>query len=202
MTRGAALPLAATQQVGLALKLRFTLPFTLPFTLLLTLLFTVLTGCASSPSPALGEPAWTTGRLSLRVQASAEKSAQTMSAAFELRGTGSSGELRLNSPLGTRVASARWSAGEAVLTTGEGEQRFADLEELSRRALGENLPLAALPDWLAGRPWAGAPHTPAATGFEQLGWQVELARRGEGWVEARRAMPPAVLVRVKIEDSP
>lgn len=125
-----------------------------------------------------------------------------MSAAFELRGNGERGELRLNSPLGTRVASARWSPGVAVLTTQDGEQGFADLEELSRRALGENLPLAALPDWLAGRPWAGAPHTVAAAGFEQLGWQVDLARRGEGWVQARRAAPPAVLVRVRIEDAP
>lgn len=124
-----------------------------------------------------------------------------MSAAFELRGTGDSGELRLNSPLGTRVASARWSASEAVLSNSDGEQRFADLDELSRRALGENLPLAALPDWLAGRPWAGAPHIAAATGFEQLGWQVNLSRRGEGWVEARRAAPPAVIVRAKIDEA-
>jgi outer membrane lipoprotein LolB len=124
-----------------------------------------------------------------------------MSVAFELQGNGDNGELRLNSPLGTRLASARWSPGVAVLARSDGEQRFADLDELSRRALGENLPLAALPDWLAGRPWAGALHTPAATGFEQLGWHVELARRSEGWVEARRAAPPAVWVRVKLEES-
>ena len=69
-------------------------------------------------------------------------------------------------------------------------------------ALGESLPLAALPDWLAGRPWPGAPHTPGEAGFVQLGWQVSLARRSEGWIEARRAAPPAVLVRVKLDDNP
>ncbi len=165
------------------------------------LMAAILGGCASSPPRAPGEPAWTTGRLSVRVAASGDNTAQSMSAAFELRGNGDGGELRLNSPLGTRVASARWSPGEAVLIGSDGEQRFADLEELSRRALGENLPLAALPDWLAGRPWAGAPHTTTATGFEQLGWQVELARRGEGWVEARRAAAPAVVLRVKIDEA-
>ena len=161
----------------------------------------LLAGCASGPQRAPGEPAWTTGRLSLRVEAIGDTTAQSISAAFELRGNGDSGELRLNSPLGTRVASARWGPGEAVLAGSDGEQRFADLGELSRRALGENLPLAALPDWLAGRPWAGAQHTPAATGFEQLGWQVDLARRGEGWVQARRAAPPVVVVRVKIDEA-
>ena len=167
----------------------------------LMLMAAILAGCASNPPRAPGEPAWTTGRLSVRVAASGDNTAQSMSAAFELRGNGDGGELRLNSPLGTRVASARWSPGEAVLIGSDGEQRFADLEELSRRALGESLPLAALPDWLAGRAWAGAPHTATATGFEQLGWQVELARRGEGWVEARRAAAPAVVLRVKIDEA-
>ena len=46
------------------------------------------------------------------------------------------------------------------------------LEDLSREALGEALPLAAWPDWLAGRPWGGAPHRATEGGFEQLGWQV------------------------------
>ena len=166
----------------------------------LLLAVALLSGCASLTREP-GEPAWTTGRLSVRVEASADKIAQSMSAAFELRSNGDSGELRLNSPLGTRLASARWAPGEAVLSSIDGEQRFADLDELSRRALGENLPLAALPDWLAGRPWAGAPHIAAANGFEQLGWQVALGRRAEGWIEARRAAPPAVVVRVKIDET-
>jgi len=162
---------------------------------------TVLLAACATPRPLPGELPWTSGRLSVRIAADGERAAQSVSAAFELRGGGDSGEMRLNSPLGTRVASARWAPGSAVLASGDGEQRFSDLDELSRRALGEALPLAALPDWLAGRPWPGAPHLPREGGFEQLGWQVLLARRAEGWIEARRDTPPAVLVRVKLDDA-
>jgi outer membrane lipoprotein LolB len=161
----------------------------------------LLAACASAPR-APGEPAWTTGRLSVRVDATPAQASQGLSANFELRGDGQRGELRLNSPLGTLLGSARWSADEAVLTTQGGEQRFGDLDGLSRTALGEVLPLAALPDWLAGRPWAGAPHSASAVGFEQLGWQVHLTRRAEGWVEAHRTAPPAVVVRVKLDEIP
>ncbi len=160
----------------------------------------LLAGCATPPKPQPGEAPWTTGRLSVRIDASERQAAQSVSAAFELRGDGSTGELHLNSPLGTRMASARWAPGLAVLSNGDGEARYDDLAELSRRTFGENLPLAALPDWLAGRPWPGAPHAKTEAGFEQLGWQVSLARRGEGWVEANRAAPPAVQVRVRLDE--
>lgn len=161
----------------------------------------LLAACASPPR-APDQAPWTTGRLSVRIEATDKRPAQSVNAAFELQGNGDSGELRLNSPLGTRVASARWAPGLAVLTNADGEQRFADLADLSRQALGEALPLAALPDWLAGRPWPAAPHAAGEAGFEQLGWQVSLARRAEGWVEARRAAAPAVLLRVKLDESP
>jgi len=159
----------------------------------------LLTACATPPS-APDEPPWTSGRLSVRVAAQEGQAAQSMSAGFELRGDDRSGELRLHSPLGTRVAQARWAPGLAVLETAEGERRFDTLDELSRQALGEALPLAALPDWIAGRPWPAAPHHGGDDGFEQLGWTVRLARRAEGWIEARRAAPPEVLVRVRLDD--
>jgi outer membrane lipoprotein LolB len=159
----------------------------------------LLAACATPPS-APGEAAWTSGRLSVRVAASASQAAQSMSAAFELRGDGQSGELRLNSPLGTRVAQARWAPGLAALDSPDGEQRFETLDDLSRQALGEALPLAALPDWIAGRPWPAAPHVMAGDGFEQLGWSVRLARLAEGWIEARRAAPPEVQVRVRLDE--
>ncbi len=161
-----------------------------------------LLGACASPPRTADEAPWTTGRLSVRIEATATRPAQSVNAAFELQGGGDRGELRLNSPLGTRVASARWAPGLAVLSNADGEQRFADLADLSRQALGESLPLAALPDWLAGRPWAAAPHVAVDAGFEQMGWQVSLARRSEGWVEARRAAAPAVLVRVKLDEVP
>ncbi len=159
----------------------------------------LLAACATPPR-APGEAPWTTGRMSLRIDASAAQPAQSVSAAFELQGNGDGGELRLNSPLGTRMATARWAPGLALLLTSDGEQRFASLDELARQALGEALPLAALPDWLAGRPWPGAPQQATESGFDQLGWQVLLTRRAEGWIEARRSAPPAVLVRVRLDD--
>ena len=157
-----------------------------------------LAGCATPP-PAPGEPAWTSGRLAVNVAADAGQAAQSMSAAFELRGDDRSGELRLNSPLGMRIAQARWAPGLAVLDTAEGERRFETLDELSRQALGEALPLAALPDWIAGRPWPAAPHLHRDDGFEQLGWQVVLLRLADGLIEARRPAPPAVIVRLRLD---
>lgn len=165
----------------------------------------LLAACASTPPSAPGESPWTSGRISVRIAASATQPAQSMSAGFELRAgmagsqPGAQGELRLNSPIGTRLAQARWAPGEAVLITSEGEQRFDSLDSLSRQALGEALPLAALGDWLAGRPWPAASHTVREDGFEQLGWHIVLARKSEGLIEAQRAAPPAVTVRVRLD---
>jgi outer membrane lipoprotein LolB len=161
----------------------------------------LLAGCASTPAPT-GTGPWTSGRMSLRVDASDTQPAQSTSAAFELSGDGERGEIHLNSPLGTRVAAARWAPGMAWLETADGERRFDSLDALSRQALGETLPLVALPSWLAGQPWPQAPHTmhtPPSDGFTQLGWQVGLARRAEGLVEARREAAPAVILRIKLD---
>ncbi len=158
----------------------------------------LLQACSALPSRD-GDDGWTQGRLLLRVDASPERSAQSVTAAFELRGDSHSGELRLLSPLGTRLATALWSPQRAHLATPEGEQSYASLDDLSRQALGESVPLAALPDWLAGRPWTGAAHQLQPLGFEQLGWLVTTTGRAAGLVEARRAAPPAVLLRVRLE---
>jgi outer membrane lipoprotein LolB len=157
-----------------------------------------LQGCSVlQPRPAA--PGWTQGRLLVRVDASGSQPAQSASAEFELRGSGTSGELRLNSPLGTRMATATWAPGRVRLATLDGERSFQSLDELSRQALGQAVPLAALPDWLAGRPWSEAAHQPNASGFEQMGWQVNTAQRAQGLIEARRAAAPAVLLRVRLD---
>jgi outer membrane lipoprotein LolB len=160
----------------------------------------LLSGCSTTRLGS-NNTAWTTGRLWVRVAASAQRSAQSLSADFELRALADSGELRLTGPLGARLATAQWAPGQAVLLTPEGPQRFDSLDALSRQALGENLPLAALPDWLKSRPWPQAPYANNDGGFEQLGWQVNLSKQTQGWIEARRAAAPEVLVRVKL-DSP
>jgi outer membrane lipoprotein LolB len=155
-------------------------------------------GCATRPLSDAAMP-WTSGRMSVRVDAGIDQSARAVSADFDLRGSGDRGELRLSSPLGTVLASARWSDAEVVLDRGQGETRFADLDSLSREALGEVLPLRAFPDWLAGRPWPGAPTQRRSDGFEQLGWSVSLAGFPDGRVEVVRAAPPKVTVRVRLE---
>lgn len=163
--------------------------------------FSSLQGCSLLQTrPA--EPGWTQGRLLVRVDASASQAAQSASAAFELRGSGSSGELRLNSPLGTRLATATWSPGRARLAMVDGERSYTSLDELSRQALGQALPLAALPDWLAGRPWSEASYKNTSDGFEQLGWLVSTAQRAQGLIEAHRSASsaaPAVLLRVRLD---
>ena len=126
-----------------------------------------------------------------------------MCAAFELQGSAESGTLNLSTPLGSVLAQARWSPGNVVLATPQGENRFADLDALTREVLGEPLPVAALFDWLRGRPWPGAASrttaAPAEPGFEQLGWVVSLARFSEAWVVARRDRAPVVTVRAKLD---
>lgn len=146
------------------------------------------------------------GRLSLQVEATPERPAHSLSAAFDLRGSAHRGELQLSTPLGITLAAAYWGPGEARLVTPQGERRFADLEALSVEALGEALPLRALPDWLQGRPWPGAPSRASDVaqprGFEQLGWSVDLARFNTGWLQARRATPPVVSLRAQLDSTP
>ena len=164
----------------------------------------VIAGCASmrqgGPEP-VGDAL--SGRLSVTVEADGATPARSLSAAFELRGDPGVGRLDLSTPLGSVLAQARWSPTKVVLATPRGETRFADLDALTREALGESVPVAALFDWLQGRPWRGAPSTPAAepgpAGFEQLGWTVNLARFDDALVSARRASPPPVTVRIKLD---
>jgi outer membrane lipoprotein LolB len=140
-----------------------------------------------------------TGRLSVRVESDPVRA---LSAAFELSGNAREGAMALTSPLGSTMAQARWSAGDVVLETPGSKARYPDLETLAERALGERVPLAALFDWLRGRPWPEATSVALANGeagFDQLGWRVGLARYAEGWVEARREAPPAVTVRARLD---
>lgn len=165
----------------------------------------VLAGaCALVPPAAQVVSADTlTGRLAVRVEGTDGTAARSLSAAFDLSGDAASGRLNLSTPLGSVLAQARWAPGTVVLATPQGETLFPDLDALTREVLGESLPLAALFDWLRGRPWPGAPSTaavvPAEPGFEQLGWVVNLAHFDEAWVAARRERAPVVTVRAKID---
>ncbi len=169
------------------------------FTLALAFL---LSGCATLVPVVPGLSGETlSGRLSVRIDGQPERA---VNAGFELIGSATQGVLLLSGPLGTSLARARWSPGQAVLSSGGAETVYADLDALAAAALGEGIPMAALFDWLRGQAWSGAPaqaRADGAPGFEQLGWQIDLARWAEGWVEARRAAAPAVTVRARLESA-
>ena len=162
----------------------------------------VLSGCSSlarQTAPTTGEgDLRLSGRLSVQVAGNSGR-ASGGNAGFELVGSPAAGQLELSTPLGSLVARASWQAGEVRLQTPEQERRFEDLDALTRELLGEPIPVAALFDWLRGRPWPGLGSTPTAEGFEQLGWRIDLARFSDGLIVATRAAEPAVVLRARIE---
>ena len=177
------------------------------------LAFTVLVAaCTTVPPVAPAGPSDVlSGRLALRVEPLASEAPRSVSAAFDLRGDSRAGTLGLSTPLGSMLAQARWSPAEVVLTTPRETRRFASLDELTREALGESVPIEAWFDWLRGRPWPGAasapldaatspPSDPPAPGFRQLGWRVDLSRFDAGTIAATRESPaPVVTVRIRLD---
>jgi len=164
------------------------------------------------PAPPAGAADILSGRLALRVDpVGVGEAPRSVSAAFDLRGDSRAGTLGLSTPLGSMLAQARWSPAEVVLTTPRETRRFASLDELTREALGESVPIEAWFDWLRGRPWPGAasapldaatspPSDPPAPGFRQLGWRVDLSRFDAGTIAATRESPaPVVTVRIRLD---
>jgi outer membrane lipoprotein LolB len=165
----------------------------------------VLAGCATvAPPPPVPGDAQFSGRLALRVEATVDAEARNFSSVFELRGRAEQGQFELSTPLGTMLARAQWQPGQARLATPQREAAFTDLEALTQAALGQSLPVAALFDWLAGRPWSGASSRPTPGGFEQLGWMVQVDRLvSDGALVARRTVPPpAVTLHARLDRSP
>ncbi|MFL6698107.1 MAG: lipoprotein insertase outer membrane protein LolB [Vitreoscilla sp.] len=169
----------------------------------------LLQACVSHPPPLPGHVY--AGRLAVRSDAAPGVPARSMSGQFELSGNASSGQLILTSPIGTTVARARWSdpAGtqgapsRIELEADGGTTRYATLEEMMQRAIGDQLPLPAMFDWLSGRPWPDAPARRSTDGgsFDQLGWHVDLSQlAGNQLIDAQRPLPaPALHVRVKLD---
>jgi outer membrane lipoprotein LolB len=167
-------------------------------------LMCLLVACASLRPPderLAGE--LISGRLSVRIDGNNDAAPRALNSGFELEGNSSTGRLDLATPLGTMLAQVRWAPGSAVLTTPQNSTPYSDLDALTQQLLGESVPVAALFDWLRGRPWPGAPSTSVpvsgAPGFMQLGWSVDLASFGEALVVARRERPPVVTVRAKLD---
>ncbi len=84
-----------------------------------------------------------------------------------------------------------------------GTTHYATLEDMMQRAIGDQLPLPAMFDWLAGQPWPAAPVQRGADGasFDQLGWHVDLSQfAANRLISAQRPLPAPVLhVRVKLD---
>lgn len=162
----------------------------------------LLSACATrGPAmPAPGSQAYS-GRLSMRIAGSGTQGERAASLVFELRGRAEAGEIEFSTPLGSIVAQARWSPAQVLLITPQGEQAYPDLDSLSREALGEPFPLAALFDWLQGRPWpaAASQAEPGGQAFRQLGWRVDLADLAQARISAERTQAPAMRVQVLLD---
>jgi len=156
----------------------------------------VLAGCAAPPrapdsaAGATGADAvrerWN-GRLALQVE---DAPSQSFYASFELVGSADTGSLTLTTPIGSTAAVLRWAPGSATLQQcGKSEpQRFASLDDLASRATGTPIPVAALFDWLAGKP-AAVP-----------GWIADLSAQPDGRIVATRQQPlPVATLRVVLE---
>lgn len=164
-----------------------------------------LAGCATvTPPAAAPDPLARSyaGRLAVKVEGD---DARSFSAGFDLQGSDVRGQISLISPIGTQVGRAVWQPGSVLWQSADGERRFDNLDALAEDMLGEAVPLAALFDWMAGRPWQAMPSRPLSeteggTGFRQLGWSVQTARISDGVIVAQRRLPaPTLTVRIKLD---
>lgn len=114
----------------------------------------------------------------------APRTLQSLSAEFELEGDATQGELTLFSPLGQVGLSLRWSPAGAQWQQNGQTRSFANFADMTQTAMGTDIPLAALFEWLAGR------DLPVA------GWQMERSATAGAW-SARRTHPqPAVTLKI------
>jgi outer membrane lipoprotein LolB len=159
--------------------------------LLILVTFFGLVGCAS-PSRIAAEngvpiTSWS-GRLAVRVDATAALGPQAFSAFFELQGTPEQGQLRFFTPLGSTAAVIAWSPGQAQLQSGDEIQHFSNIAELTEHLLGTPMPLSALFAWLAG------------DSSSLDGWQVDQSQFDSGKIVAQRVNPaPRAEIRVLLE---
>jgi outer membrane lipoprotein LolB len=123
--------------------------------------------------------------MSLQVESSPP---QSLAAVFDLKGGIEAGQLSLGTPLGNILAQLSWSAGSATLRTPRETREYPSVDALLAEVTGTPIPVAALFDWLAGKP---------AT---VDGWQADLTQHADGRLRARRSSPaPAADLRLAFE---
>ena len=146
----------------------------------------LLTGCAAverQPAPvgAVGEAFDLSGRVSVKY------GAEAASGRIRWHHDRGGDDLLISTPLGQGVA--RIVRRDAMVSLTNSEQKVyqaSDVETLTEQVLGWRLPLAGLPDWVRGRPAAGAP---AQTLLDDKQRLAEL--RQSGWLVEFLAYNPA-----------
>jgi outer membrane lipoprotein LolB len=153
----------------------------------LLLSLSLLTACMHAPRTPAGSAQaelWS-GRLSLQVHS---EPVQSFSAGFELKGSPEKGELLLSSPLGNTLLAARWTPLEAVLEEAGKTRSFSHIDALIEQSTGAALPVAALFDWLHGKPG------------QQQGWTADLGQLAQGRISAQRSKPlPRADLRIVLD---
>ena len=155
----------------------------------LLLSLSLLTACMHAPRTPAGsaQAALWSGRLSLQVHS---EPVQSFSAGFELKGSPEKGELLLSSPLGNTLLAARWTPLEAVLEEAGKTRRFSNIDALIEQSTGAALPVAALFDWLHGKPG------------QLQGWTADLEQMAQGHISAQRSKPlPRSELRIVLDRS-
>lgn len=150
-----------------------------------SLLLMAIAGCSTPPSQPVDTSAFWAGRLALQVQGTPP---QNWSASFELQGSAETGQMVLLSPIGTTLARLSWTPQTAWLEQGSDKTESSNLQSLSQRLTGTDLPVAALFEWLAGKT-AQAP-----------GWQADLSAHAQGRLTAKRTTPaPEAVLRIVLD---
>ncbi|MEY2782147.1 MAG: Outer-rane lipoprotein LolB [Pseudomonadota bacterium] len=144
-----------------------------------------LVGCATSRPGAEKPAAYWSGRLALQLQSTPP---QNWSASFELQGSAEQGQMVLLSPLGTTLAKLSWSPRSALLEQGADKTESSNLQSLSQKLTGTDLPIHAIFEWLQGRETSAR------------GWDVDLSALNEGRLSARRMAPaPEAQLRILLD---
>lgn len=141
--------------------------------------FLLLTGCAGierQPLPAapLGEGFHLSGRVSVKY------GTEAASGRIDWQHDPAGDDLLLSNPFGQGVARVvRRDSRVSLTDAGQKVHEADDVEALTEQVLGWRLPLAGLPDWVRGRPAAGAPAQTRLDGSQRLaelrqsGWLIE-----------------------------
>jgi len=158
-------------------------------------------GRASSRPAALA----VAGRLSVTMERDAldDQPAAFSSGSFVWRESGDNVDVAFSTPLGQIVAELFVEPGRARMRSSAGDEIAATPEELAQRRLGAPLPVSGMRDWLRGRDHAGSLRAP--DGFREDGWSIAYPRMSDdgarpALIRLRRAGPPAIDVRVAIDD--